>query len=330
MESGWFYPFDTPRQFMPGERRREGLPRDPKRLGDVEADERGGLLHLNSTYLDIIDRWFRIRGGMSSILALVCTVVLFGGFFFYLFFVFIAYYMNGALDLAIEIGLVCIFALGVVFPFFIARKSIGRDFFAYTHYPIRFNRKTQMIHVFRHNGPGGVLSVPWDQAYFHVGKGSHDRSLLDLRGHVLDADGVVLDTFAVGHFFNTQEPLRQLWKFIVIYMEQGPQAVPQDIAIMTSTRTSFKNCLMWSISFCNVFLPIPLFKWVFALLVLAMRWCVMKSCKEPQWPAPIEAESVIESNDPQHWPEPLNSGDLDKDDKVWAALLARARRRDAR
>ena len=87
MESGWFYPFDTPRQFMPGERRREGLPRDPKRLGDVEADERGGLLHLNSTYLDIIDRWFRIRGGMSSILALVCTVVLFGGFFFYLFFV---------------------------------------------------------------------------------------------------------------------------------------------------------------------------------------------------------------------------------------------------
>ncbi|SOY63304.1 hypothetical protein CBM2587_B60316 [Cupriavidus taiwanensis] len=36
-----------------------------------------------------------------------------------------------------------------------------KDFFCYTHYPIRFNRKNRMVYVFRHNGPGGVLTVPW-------------------------------------------------------------------------------------------------------------------------------------------------------------------------
>jgi hypothetical protein len=44
---------------------------------------------------------------------------------------------------------------------------LRKESFAYTHYPMRFNRKTRTVHVFRPNGT--VLSVPWDQLYFTLG-----------------------------------------------------------------------------------------------------------------------------------------------------------------
>ncbi|WP_143136681.1 DUF6708 domain-containing protein [Burkholderia ubonensis] len=208
------------------------------------------------------------------------------------------------------------------------KRTLGREFFSYSYFPIRFNRQTRMIHVFRHNGRNGVLSVPWDQVYFHIGKGEVNRDLTDIRGHVMDGDNVI-DTFAVGHFFGRDEqPVRQIWKFIVVYMEQGPQALPKDMVIGTSTSRSWANCFLWAKSYCDIFLPIPLVNWVAAALVTCMRWLVMQSCKEPVWPAEIEATSAIEPNDPHQWAEPRFTGEFAKDDKVWAAMLARAKRRD--
>ncbi|WP_143136389.1 DUF6708 domain-containing protein [Burkholderia ubonensis] len=208
------------------------------------------------------------------------------------------------------------------------KRTLGREFFSYSYFPIRFNRQTRMIHVFRHNGRNGVLSVPWDQVYFHIGKGEVNRDLTDIRGHVMDGDNVI-DTFAVGHFFGRDEqPVRQIWKFIVVYMEQGPQALPKDMVIGTSTSRSWTNCFLWAKSYCDIFLPIPLVNWVATALVTCMRWLVMQSCKDPVWPAEIEATSAIEPNDPYQWAEPRFTGEFAKDDKVWAAMLARAKRRD--
>ncbi|WP_143134500.1 DUF6708 domain-containing protein [Burkholderia ubonensis] len=208
------------------------------------------------------------------------------------------------------------------------KRTLGREFFSYSYFPIRFNRQTRMIHVFRHNGRNGVLSAPWDQVYFHIGKGEVNRDLTDIRGHVMDGDNVI-DTFAVGHFFGRDEqPVRQIWKFIVVYMEQGPQALPKDMVIGTSTSRSWTNCFLWAKSYCDIFLPIPLVNWVATALVTCMRWLVMQSCKDPVWPAEIEATSAIEPNDPHRWAEPRITGEFAKDDKVWAAMLARAKRRD--
>ncbi|WP_174963496.1 DUF6708 domain-containing protein [Burkholderia ubonensis] len=212
--------------------------------------------------------------------------------------------------------------------FFVAKPALRKEFFSLTHFPVRFNRKTRMIHVFRHNGRNGVLSVPWDQVYFHIGQGEVNRDLTDIRGHVMDGDNVI-DTFAVGHFFGRDEqPVRQIWKFLVVYMEQGPQALPKDMVIGTSTSRSWANCFLWAKSYCDIFLPIPLVNWVAAALVTCMRWLVMQSCKDPVWPAEIEATSAIEPNDPHQWAEPKITGEFAKDDKVWAAMLARAKRRD--
>ncbi|KVC47898.1 hypothetical protein WI72_29550 [Burkholderia ubonensis] len=173
-----------------------------------------------------------------------------------------------------------------------------------------------------------MLSASWDQVYFHIGYGEKNRDLTDIRGHVMDGDNVI-DTFAVGHFFGRDEqPVRQIWKFIVVYMEQGPQALPKDMVIGTSTSRSWTNCFLWAKSYCDIFLPIPLVNWVAAALVTCMRWLIMQSCKDPVWPAEIEATSAIEPNDPHQWAEPKITGEFAKDDKVWAAMLARAKHRD--
>jgi hypothetical protein len=326
MESGFFYPYSTPNEFSPAERRQDGLTRDVKRLNDVEADERASLIHLNSTYLDMVDRWFTIRGGMSSILALIITIIMIAGCFFVVLAAVIPELERGRISLSAAVIFFCV-ALGLlVLTLALAKRTIGREFFTYTHFPIRFNRKTRMIHVFRHNGPGGVLTVPWEQAYFRIGRGTQARSLLDLRGHVMDGDTVV-DTFAVGNFFNTVEPIRQIWKFIVVYMEQGPQALPKDLFMCTSTSTRWLNCFLQANAYCDIFFRIPLFKWVLVALITVMRWLVMKSCKEPVWPSEIMAESAIESDDIYRWTEPAVSGALATDDKAWAALLARQARR---
>ncbi|WP_174963105.1 DUF6708 domain-containing protein [Burkholderia ubonensis] len=329
MESGFFAPFKVPRKYSYYERRHYGLSRDSRLLVGEEPDDRSSLTKLNSSYLEMIDRWYSIRGGISTIFRVAIAIIFFA-MIFVAFWNILIVELSGEKHYLIDAAVVVGFSLMSWGMVRMIRRTLGREFFSYSYFPIRFNRQARMIHVFRHNGPNGVLSVPWDQVYFHVGQGEVNRDLTDIRGHVMDGDNVI-DTFAVGHFFGRDEqPVRQIWKFLVVYMEQGPQALPKDMVIQTSTSRSWTNCFLWAKSYCNIWLPIPLITWVATALVTCMRWLVMQSCKEPVWPAEIEATSTIEPNDPYQWAEPKFTGEFAKDDKVWAAMLARAKRRDKR
>jgi len=62
------------------------------------------------------------------------------------------------------------------------RRTLRRVLFTYTHYPVRFERERGFVHVFRHNGPDGVLSVPWKDVHWFVGRGERREYLLDVRG----------------------------------------------------------------------------------------------------------------------------------------------------
>jgi hypothetical protein len=67
--------------------------------------------------------------------------------------------------------------------------------FAFTHYPIRFNRKTRMVHLFRTNGT--VVSVPWDRVFFTMGHMTQWNEW-EVRGHVLKPDNdTIQETFAL-------------------------------------------------------------------------------------------------------------------------------------
>ncbi|MEJ2715429.1 MAG: hypothetical protein P8014_20000 [Acidihalobacter sp.] len=78
-------------------------------------------------------------------------------------------------------SIVAVFCAASILLFVI--MLLSKDFFTHTYYPIRFNRKTRQVYVFRDKRDGGILTVPWDDVFFHIGKGFRDP-VYDLRGHL--------------------------------------------------------------------------------------------------------------------------------------------------
>src|SRR5690606_2804043 len=109
--------------------------------------------------------------------------------------------------------------------------------FRWTHYPIRLNRKTRQMHAFRQDG--SVLTVAWDDLFLHTGR-SHPPLAgeeLDVRAHVLDADGeTVRETVTLGYvYLGGPRAEMQLWEYLRRYMEE-PEG-PRDCA----ERTKYRN-----------------------------------------------------------------------------------------
>ena len=331
MRSGFFYPFDTPDSLPAYERQHDGLPKDVKNLDDVQADEHGCTIHLNSTYLDMIDRWHMLRGGPDTTVMIIMLPVAMAILAFTVYLC-IQHLVTGVIqqgDITVTIFGMSLSSvlLWVVFALLKPFSIVKKEYSSYTHFPIRFNRKTRMVHVFRHNGPGGVLSIPWDEAWFHIGHGTHDKEILDLRCLVMKGN-TVTDTFAVGNIADNTEYIKQVWKFLVIYMEQGPRALPSDNYINTSTDSGWYNQFTDAYLICHMYFPIPPLSWVFIPLITAARWLIMKTCKTPVWPQEIVAESAIDTNDPYVWEElNVNARDSFKRDPArYEKMQARLKR----
>jgi hypothetical protein len=198
-----------------------------------------------------------------------------------------------------------IFGLGLIV---ILKFLLIKDFLSYTHYPIRFNRITRKVYVFRHNGPSGVVTLEWDKAYWFIGRSqSGSSSTYDLRCHVLDYDGIIRFTFAVGHFADTRAEILQHWEMIRRYMEESPDRLPfPPLAIVTSTEPTWRNCMTIQVggmsghSAVFMLMTVP---WAF------FRWISQKTCRRPVWPAEVEAVCQIPLDDPYRIPEPISSGE---------------------
>ena len=309
MQTGWTKPFDVGRPIRSDERQAV-LPRE--RTVGVEPFPWSALVHLNSSYADFIDRRYRLRGMVATTAGLLCVTSMLG----FMAILIPAGNVRIGVDESIWVRLVFSAATGAICVAGVLAAwhyQLRHDLFTHTHYPIRFNRKTRKVHVFRHNGPDGVLTVPFDEVFWHVGIGLQHTFLRDVRGHVMDGNRI-RDTFTVGHYFDDSQPERiaGLWEFIRRYMDEGPEAVaehPLDRCIDLSMTPSWTNCYLWaaasmgatfqSLRFVLFFLYYP----VVGVLTLG-RWLTLNSCKPPRWPAEIEAESQVAADDPHRWDEP--------------------------
>lgn len=312
MYTGWTSPFKLGRP-LEREERYAALPH--QRQADTIPDPHSSLLHFNSTYAEFIDRRYRLRGMATTTLWLLAGIIFpVIGTLFVGYFIWIGSYLTGEISgkfatiISIASFLICFGGPWVLWKFL-----LRHDLFAYTHYPIRFNRKNRKVYVFRHNGEGGVLTVPWDDVFWHIGRGMQQKYLCDVRGHLLD--GVrVRETFAVGHYFDDSrvDRIQGLWEFIRRYMEEGPETVaehPLDRMIELSMTPSWTNCYLWVMAnigtgFTSLrFVLFPLFYPIVGLLTLG-RWLTLNSCKAPIWPPEVESECQVDPNDPNRWEEP--------------------------
>ncbi|QBR00091.1 DUF6708 domain-containing protein [Paraburkholderia pallida] len=189
--------------------------------------------------------------------------------------------------------------------------AMMRDCFGYTRYPIRLSRQNQMIYAFRHNGPGGLVSVPWDKAFFYVERrakaGAARTASRLVRCLVLSDSGQVIDTFSLGKrvvlAFEEdsevgQQVMGEFYSFFEYYrrfMADGASAVPP-ITQFLPTKISLRNSLKMQFEDVSdiVNSPNPALWLLFALTAIpsviqgCLNYLAQLTCREPVWPEDVE------------------------------------------
>ncbi|WP_157639081.1 hypothetical protein [Burkholderia ubonensis] len=90
----------------------------------MAADDRASLIRLNSTYLDMIDRWYTIRGGVDTILMAVLAPGIIFLMVVFLFVVIIPYLIGGGGYLIGAFSILSLGALSWIVFFFLWRKLL--------------------------------------------------------------------------------------------------------------------------------------------------------------------------------------------------------------
>ena len=245
------------------------------------------VIRMNSTYLECIDKFFMTKGALTFI----------GGIFFIgCLWLIIGEFIDRCLSKSCNPGLNYYIINIFVFAFlFFNGHLIKKDAFQYTHYPIRFNRKTRMVHFFRTDG--SVLSVPWDYIFF---------TLARLEGRDWEVRALITDHFqhlvleVIPLSFYGGENDRYLlyqWEFIRRYMEE-PDELPrladqvERIPIPAGKKEGYLHGLTTLLA-TNSGIGL-----IIALFVSLGRAFAMYFSKIPRWPDYVEAESYYSPHDP--------------------------------
>ncbi|QYF91737.1 hypothetical protein KY495_13105 [Massilia sp. PAMC28688] len=279
----------------------------------VEPHYQLSVIQMNSTFLESVDKWFGWKGA-TTIFSLVALAMIIGtcapiaAMWLLEGLGVLPSRLDTATLLAGSAGMAVIATLcALIFGWTLCRES-----FACTHYPIRFNRKARLVHVFRLNGT--VLTAGWDQIFFTMGH-LPQWNEWEVRGHILAADKVtVLETFPlsyVGEFDLQgvkagrrlqQDFVRGHWEFIRRYMEDGPQAVSAQVQFCMPIDRE-KESLANSVErvFANIAGAPAALRWIlwpWCLMVAIGRVFAMRTCKIPHFPADVEAVCRVDIDDP--------------------------------
>ncbi|HCH0659904.1 TPA: hypothetical protein NKO55_004528, partial [Enterobacter asburiae] len=149
------------------------------------------VITLNSHYLELVDKYYSAKGFGG----LIAAIGFFGFSLFYLVVLigtipYLSWKISGS-----EKELL-IFTLMLVPAILFSFKLLKTEWFAWTHYPIRFDRKNRLVHVFRLNG--SAYGVPWESVFFTTELSHRKDANKDyyISGHVLaDDNNTVIDTF---------------------------------------------------------------------------------------------------------------------------------------
>lgn len=279
---------------------REGYLEKKKRLDINQRDlmDDMSLIKLNSTYMEVVDAYYKERGIFTLVyggcflcmligLVTICSTIYnkpeYNGTSDYVFFSFVSLPILG----------VCLF-------------GIFKESFIWTHFPIRFNRERKLVHVFHVNGK--VKTYEWDKVFFTIKSiyiGYEGRKWY-LCAHILAEDSsTILDTFIVSMYASKEIYVKRFWEYVRRYMEEkdGVKEVA-DISgwflPIAKRRESFgfglrTLMLRWG----SWFLIIPFSPFIFIQAIA--RWFSMCTSKIPHWPVEVEEQCVIADNDPYNF-----------------------------
>lgn len=264
------------------------------------------VIRFNSTFVEVMDSWEFIRGRATA-LALPMWAALFFAISMFLFAIYSLYFKQVYWSIAI----ISCLTIGLVYLVYSNYKMAKYDLFGYTHYPIRFNQKTQKVYAFSPQQQK-MIELNWRDLRFSAVKEGDD---IELRASLVNADNIVEEEIIFPFLAPRYQPelVDQHLAFFKAYMQGGDlkridAAIPEFFDIYNRKET-FKE------SFERVYMQFdgeeiiqqtrpaerdngiatvafPLFS-----LILLRRLGVYFS-KIPQWPTHIEKECQIDSNDP--------------------------------
>jgi len=220
---------------------------------------------------------------------------------------------SGAELMLAEVFMVCFMLFGF-FVVFASLWGLHQENFTWTRIPIRFNHQTRMVHAFRGAGSKGVVSVPWDKAFFFIEKRSKDPisrgTPYGLRCHVLDDKGRVMQSFSVGRRVFTIDDqttengraivhtLNDQFEFIRRYMEGGPSAVPTpplvptEVSLSNSLKVLARNDRALLAEGNIVATSVVWLLKPFEILTALLHYIGMRTSREPVWPEGIDTHPV--------------------------------------
>ena len=276
------------------------------------------VVRLNSTYLELVDRYYNWRG----------TWTLAGAFFFcwsfFGFFVWqlITTLMQGEFVFFDWLFFIGMWSVALLISWATYRLMTSEMFFS-TYYPIRFNRKNGMVYV--HQSGGDVLSVPWQDLRF-VLTGGKNFTITEwtIIGCVMADDGdTITRTFPLPiNLAWDPEDLTMCWEFIRCYMEEGDEYLPDLVdtipwcpPVENQKEGWLFGLLYLSKQYGRLGLLVNALQFPFFFIISFSRWLVMKTSKVPVWPAEIAATCQPDENDP------INKGAEHNPPQVWRPML---------
>ncbi|MDR5894378.1 hypothetical protein QC820_16435 [Halomonas mongoliensis] len=291
---GRFAAYKVKRQLTEEERKGWLNPNQP--ASDAPLDWLS-VIKINSTYMELVDRWYAIKGSTVWLGIVFAPATFIGELVF-----FWAAVKHNELGGWILAAFTIPFCITI---FFFCLYGVRLDAFRQTHYPIRLNRKARQVYAFRPDGT--VIQESWDNLFIcAITTGSSEMTRTqDIRAHILAEDGeTIIDTFTLGYpYLGDLEGMLQLWEYIRRYMEE-PDGVQKnykqtEICMPIDGRRE-------GLAFGLVRAFTPMAKWpLMQLLVSPLwtlttlgRWFAMYTCKVPRWPEEVEVACQVDPDDP--------------------------------
>jgi hypothetical protein len=261
------------------------------------------VIRMNSTYLECVDRMFDERGFVLMVAIIFGTMLgvgLLGVLTVSVILDWDTHSSSRNLEWLAAVGALWIICSPVLYlGYLLARQEI----FLWTHYPIRFNRKTRKMHFFRMDG--SVLTADWDSLYFTTMWQTFGRRRI--AALVLDDDGeTVLELCGLPS--GTVEGDSSLWSFyefvrqfmegddeqikrLADQVDYAPDIVERKETFWRGFQYMFKHDTggYWHL----MILSLPT-----TFLYSVGRWIAMRTCQIPKWPEAIERECAFDENDP--------------------------------
>jgi hypothetical protein len=180
------------------------------------------VIQLNSAFVEITDRDYPVRG-IISVMAIFTIFLMSWPLAAIMFDTLNRWESIEIANRPAKIETICFLLALTALAIACSMYGLLREFFCYTHLPIRLNRKNRNVYVWRRNGT--VMSAAWDKIFFYVRcykkTGVH---MWDIVGHVLEDDHqTVKDSFTLSSYTSSDViDLRLHWEYFRRYMEDGP------------------------------------------------------------------------------------------------------------